>query len=51
MSPQQRWTIYLRYLEMKIDEADWHGVMDAAADLRELEAAHPELKPDPRGEP
>jgi hypothetical protein len=23
---------------------DWHGVADAAMDLRELEAAHPELK-------
>lgn len=26
------------YLLMKVEEADWHGVMDAAADLRELEA-------------
>lgn len=27
------------YLSMKVDERDWHGVADAAMDLRELEAA------------
>jgi len=47
VSPEERWKRYLSYLEMKIDEGDWHGVMDAAADLRELEAAYPELKPNP----
>lgn len=46
-SPKQRWDTYMLYLRMKIDEGDWHGVMDAAADLRELEAAHPHLKPNP----
>jgi hypothetical protein len=25
------------YLLMKIHEEDWHGVMDAAADLREID--------------
>lgn len=26
------------YLYMKIREGDWHGVQDAASDLRDLEA-------------
>lgn len=26
------------YLKMKVEQADWHGVADAANDLRELEA-------------
>lgn len=28
----------IEYLEMKVIEQDWHGVSDAANDLRELEA-------------
>jgi hypothetical protein len=28
----------IQYLYMKITEGDWHGVSDAANDLRELEA-------------
>lgn len=27
-----------QYLLLKFDHGDWHGVMDAAADIRELEA-------------
>lgn len=27
----------IQYLEMKVKEQDWHGVADAAMDLRELE--------------
>lgn len=27
-----------RYLRVRMAMRDWHGVMDAAADLRELEA-------------
>ena len=27
-----------QYLLLKYSQGDWHGVMDAAADLRELEA-------------
>lgn len=27
----------LEYLKLKIEERDWHGVMDLAADLREIE--------------
>lgn len=26
------------YLQMRFSMSDWHGVMDAAADIRELEA-------------
>lgn len=26
-----------KYLLMKFEQGDWHGVMDAAADLRELQ--------------
>lgn len=29
---------------MKTAEHDWHGVMDEAADLRELIAAYPQLR-------
>lgn len=30
--------IYIDYLLMKVRERDWHGVSDAANDLRVLEA-------------
>lgn len=33
---EQRET-YLRYMQMKIEQRDWHGVADCAMDLRELE--------------
>lgn len=26
------------YLKLKLDSEDWHGVQDAASDIRELEA-------------
>lgn len=29
---------YTEYLLMKVETRDWHGVADAAMDLRELEA-------------
>ena len=47
MSPAERWRRYLSYLEMKVEERDWHGVADAAMDIRELEAEHPSLKRTP----
>lgn len=31
-------TVRLAYLKVLITEEDWHGVMDAAADIREIEA-------------
>jgi predicted cupin superfamily sugar epimerase len=30
----------IKYLREKTDESDWHGVSDAANDLRVLEAEH-----------
>lgn len=32
------------YLRIKVEQRDWHGVADAANDLREMEAAYPVLK-------
>lgn len=47
MTPKDRWNTYLGYLKMKIEERDWHGVVDAAVEIRVLEEAHPHLKPNP----
>ena len=41
---RQRFEIYQMYLQMKIFERDWHGVADAAMDLREIEAQVAKLK-------
>lgn len=35
--PQAR-AILIAYLKMKVEQGDWHGVADAANDLRVLEA-------------
>lgn len=35
--------ILIAYLRSKAEIGDWHGVSDAANDLRELEAAYPWL--------
>ena len=35
---EQRKAIILSDLKMKIEAEDWHGVADAAMDLREIEA-------------
>lgn len=35
---QQRILVLREYCRMKLDAGDWHGVSDAANDLRELEA-------------
>lgn len=36
----------IEYLKVKVDQCDWHGVSDAANDLRVLEAEYqPALKP------
>jgi len=31
----------IAYLKIKVEEADWHGVSDAANDLRVMEARYP----------
>jgi hypothetical protein len=28
---------YIAYIEFRLQDRDWHGVMDAAADLREID--------------
>lgn len=47
MSPKERQTVYLEYLQMKVQERDWKAAQVALADLIELESAHPHLKPNP----
>lgn len=42
LSPQERHRILREYLYAKYREGDWHGVSDAANDLRVLEAQYPE---------
>lgn len=37
MSPKEKREKLVAYLLLKVEEADWHGVSDAANDLRELE--------------
>lgn len=44
MSPLEERALLVKYLLNCVRKKDWHGVMDASADLREIEAAHPELK-------
>jgi hypothetical protein len=38
VSLDNRLKLYEAYLLMKVQERDWHGVADAAMDIRELEA-------------
>jgi hypothetical protein len=35
---EQKHATLVAYLNMKVDESDWHGVSDAANDLRVMEA-------------
>jgi hypothetical protein len=35
MTPEE---IMIQYLLLKVEQKDWHGVSDAANDLREMEA-------------
>ena len=44
MTPAEQRKIYVDYLIMKVQQSDWHGVSDAANDIREVDALHPELK-------
>jgi hypothetical protein len=44
MPPREQREVLIAYLEMKLQQQDWHGCADAACDLRELEAAHPTLR-------
>ena len=44
LTPEARYRWRIQTMILCISEHDWHGVMDAAADIRELVAAHPELR-------
>lgn len=35
---RKRRVIWVAYLQHNVDDEEWHGVMDAAADLREIDA-------------
>ncbi len=35
--------VLVTYLLLKAAHEDWHGVADAAMDLREIEAAYPQI--------
>lgn len=37
MTLDEKIKVLEKYLQLKVEERDWHGVMDVAADLRELE--------------
>lgn len=39
MTYEERHAKLTEYLQMKVEEKDWHGVSDAANDLRVLEAS------------
>lgn len=44
MTPIEQYNIMIDYIKVKIAQCDWHGVADAANDIRELLALHPTLK-------
>jgi hypothetical protein len=39
MTYEERRAALIRYLNVKVEEEDWHGVSDAACDLRVMEAS------------
>jgi hypothetical protein len=41
MNPKEQHRRLVSYLNMKVFGGDWHGVSDAANDLRVLEAQYP----------
>lgn len=41
MNPKDKHQTLVKYLKVKTTEGDWHGVSDAANDLRVLEAQQP----------
>lgn len=44
VSAEDQKDILIDYLLVKVQQEDWHGVADAAMDIRELEAKFPGLK-------
>jgi len=45
MTYEEHRRVLIEYLKAKVELADWHGVSDAANDLRVLEAQHQILDP------
>jgi hypothetical protein len=37
MTLEKQREILIEYLKMKVEQLDWHGVADAAMDIREVE--------------
>ena len=50
MTYEQKHATLVAYLKVKVEEGDWHGVSDAANDLRVLEAS-PRFEPYPNDIP
>lgn len=44
ITPRERYKALVDYLIAKVEERDWHGVADAACDLRVLVAKYPECE-------
>jgi hypothetical protein len=44
IEPQTDIEVMLAYLLLKVKQRDWHGVADAAMDIREMEARMKENK-------
>jgi hypothetical protein len=44
MNPQEKLRILTEYALMKIADNDWHGLSDAANDIRELVARNPDIR-------
>lgn len=47
MKHEEAHAALVAYLKMKVDQRDWHGVSDAANDLRVLEAEEQIRRPPP----
>lgn len=43
-TPQERYDAHIQGVLLALSEHDWHAVADHAMDVRELIAAHPELR-------
>ena len=44
MTPEEKKATLVAYLKFMLEEEDWHGVRDAAADLERLVAVYPTLR-------
>lgn len=44
VTPEQHKATIIQYIYSCMDREDWHGVSDAANDLRVLDARYPQLR-------